>query len=220
MDRTATPLFTRRTLWLLVLSAALLTFTSLGLATALWWLGWARSDGSQEGVVELNAQPAPDFTLIDQNEQPVQLSELRGKVVVLTFLYTSCPDVCPLTAQKLATAFDLLEPSRQREVAILAVTVDPEQDTPARLRQYLDANRLSGKLTFLTGDRATLEQVWSSYGIGVMRQPLPDNPKVYTVGHTTVTYVIDKEGRQRVLLRDEEIAPQSLAERLAGLIEE
>jgi len=220
MNRTAAPILTRRTLWLLVISAAVLTLTSLGLATALWWLEETRTDSSQEGVVELDARPAPDFTLVDQDEQPVQLSALRGKVVVLTFLYTSCPDICPLTAQKLATAFDQLEPSQQREVAILAVTVDPEQDTPARLRQYLDANGLSGKLAFLTGDQSTLEQVWSAYGIGVMKQPLAGNPKAYTVGHTTVTYVIDKEGYQRVLLHDEAIVPQNLARRLAELIEE
>ncbi len=220
MERTATPLLSRRILWLLVLSAALLTLTSLGLATALWWLGWARSDGTQEDAVELDARPAPDFALVDQDERPVQLSALRGKVVVLTFLYTSCPDVCPLTAQKLKAAVERLKPEQQRTVAVLAVTVDPEQDTPARLRQYLDANGLSGTLTFLTGDQATLEQVWSSYGIGVMRQPLPDNPTAYTVGHTTVTYVIDKEGRQRLLLRDEEMEPERLAERLAGLIQE
>ena len=220
MNRTAVPILTRRTLWLLVISAAVLTLTSLGLATALWWLEETRTDSSQEGVVELDARPAPDFTLVDQDEQPVQLSALRGKVVVLTFLYTSCPDICPLTAQKLATAFDQLEPGQQREVAILAVTVDPEQDTPARLRQYLDANGLSGKLAFLTSDQSTLEQVWSAYGIGVMKQPLASNPKAYTVGHTTVTYVIDKEGYQRVLLHDEAIVPQNLARRLAELIEE
>jgi protein SCO1/2 len=220
MDRVATPFATRRTLWLLVLSAALLTVTSLGLSTLLWWVGWTRSDNRQEGLIELDARRAPDFALVDQDEQPVRLSALRGHVVVLTFLYTSCPDICPLTAHKLAATVERLPPAQQRVVTVLAVTVDPERDTPARLRQYLEANGLSGRLTFLTGDHSVLEQVWASYGIGVTKQPLADNSPVYTVGHISVTYVIDKDGRQRLLVRDDAIDPSRLAERLASLLAE
>jgi len=220
MDRAATPLTTRRALWLLVLSAALLTVTSLGLSTLLWWVSWTRSDSRQEGLIELDARPAPDLALLDQDEQPVRLSALRGHVVLLTFLYTSCPDVCPVTARKLAATVERLPPAQQRLLRTLAVTVDPERDTPARLRQYLQANGLRGKLTFLTGDRSALEPVWLSYGIRVTKQPLTENSQGYTVGHTTVTYVIDKDGRQRLLIRDDAIDPTQLAEYLASLLAE
>src|SRR5207245_9916824 len=86
--------------------------------------------GSHTGSV-----PAPNFSLIDQSGKQVSLSHFKGKPVVLTFLYTHCPDVCPLTAEKLHTVMQNLG-SNAQNVAVLAVSLDPKGDTPASVLNF------------------------------------------------------------------------------------
>jgi len=171
---------------------------------------------------DLRGVPAPDFQLVDHTGERVSLSDLRGKAVALTFLYTSCPDVCPLIAGKLGQVHDQL--GRQAgDAAFVAVTVDPERDDVPRLRQYLDAQELGGKMTFLTGERQELERVWAAYHIAVTRTPAgatgQNDTAAHEVGHTTVVYVIDKWGRERRLLR-EDFDPAALSRNLEILIRE
>ncbi len=159
--------------------------------------------GGTLNTLNLQEKPAPDFTLKDQDDGTVRLSEFRGKVVALTFLYTSCTDVCPIIANTFGQAYDKLGSANQK-AAFVAVTVDPERDTVQRIDQYLDGRGLRGKLIFLTGDRETLEKVWADYAIGVARTaPTPgtnggDNS--YDVTHTTAVYLIDAQGRERTLI--------------------
>lgn len=163
--------------------------------------------GSPTAVgTELGASPAPDFRLTNQFGEEVALSDLRGRVVVLTFLYTSCPDICPLTADKLGQVHDQLG-ERAREVVFVVVTVDPERDRVARVRQFLEAQRLGNKLLFLTGERPALEAVWAAYHIGVTRLPVASesvgSDGFYEVGHTDALYLIDRQGRERRLMRSD-----------------
>lgn len=155
---------------------------------------------------DMGGTPAPDFRLTNQDGQAVALADLRGKPVVLTFLYTTCPDICPLVASKLGQVHDRLG-DRARQVAFLAVTVDPERDSAARVRQYLQAQNLTGKLTFLIGERPALEAVWRAYFIGVRQEAAPTSaagrPGAYSVGHNDALYLIDKQGRERVLLHED-----------------
>lgn len=170
---------------------------------------------------DLGGTLAPDFRLTDQFGQDVALSDLRGRVVVLTFLYTSCPDVCPLIAGKLGQVHDRLG-QRADEVAFVVVTVDPERDTAPRVRQYLEAQRLVNKLTFLTGDHPAVEAVWKAYGIGVATVPLPGSASgggTYEVLHTDALYLIDRQGRERRLLRSG-VAPGDLLRSLEALLGE
>lgn len=171
----------------------------------------------------LGGDPAPDFALTDHRGRETSLSSLRGRVVVLTFLYTSCPDTCPLITTKLGQVHDRLG-EQARDVAFVAVTVDPERDDGPRLRQYLEAQRLDGRLLFLTGDRAALEAVWKAYHIGVSRAPPTpsDGSRSATSGeilHNDVLYLIDRAGRKRALLR-EDFAPAELVESLRVLLRE
>ncbi len=187
---------------LLVGAALLVVLTALVAAgLPLPFTGSPRAVGT-----ELGATPAPDFRLTNQFGEEVALSDLRGKVVVLTFLYTSCPDTCPLTASKLGQVHDQLG-ERAREVAFVVVTVDPERDRVARVRQFLEAQRLSNKLLFLTGERPALEVVWAAYHIGVTRLPVASRSVggdgFYEVGHTDVLYLIDRHGRMRRLMRSD-----------------
>src|SRR5207253_10854192 len=108
---------------------------------------------------------APDFTLTDgPTGQVVSLSALRGKVVLLTFLYTSCLDVCPLPAEVIRSARDRVGTSA-RDVAFIAFSVDPVGDTPSITRRFVAEHGLESTLRYLIGSQAALARVWQEYGI-------------------------------------------------------
>ncbi len=139
------------------------------------------------------------------------LSALRGQVVVLTFLYTNCPDVCPLTAEKLRAARDALG-DQATGVAFVAVSVDPARDTPQATRRFVEQHRLLGTLRFLIGDAASLRAVWTKYFIGAQAQS-------DLVSHNDAIYLIDRQGRERALVHSD-IEPATLARDLRTLLVE
>jgi protein SCO1/2 len=130
--------------------------------------------------------------------------------VVLTFLYSTCPDICPVISQKLRQAHEALGPDAAK-VALLVVSVDPERDTVEQLRGYTKAVGMTGRWHFLTGERDALARVWAAYGIGVF--PGPNG----AISHTDAIYLIDKEGRRRVLMRGE-LQPDELVSNLRILM--
>ncbi len=134
----------------------------------------------------------PDFALRDQHGSLVRLSAQRGKVVVLTFLYTHCPDLCPLTAVHIDEAVSRLGPRRTR-VSVLAVSVDPRRDTPAAVRRFVRSHRLGPQFHYLTGSRRILAPLWRKYDV-----------KSVSVGgadpdHTLYVLLLDRTGKTRVL---------------------
>ena len=136
---------------------------------------------------------APDFALTSQDRAEVTLGSLRGKVVAVTFIYTACPDVCPLLSDKLARVQDELGADFGPKVAFLSITVDPEHDTPEVLKEYaeaLDAD-LAG-WTFLTGTSAAVRDVAHRYGVAAA--PAADGQ----VDHTLLTTLVDRRGIMRV----------------------
>jgi protein SCO1/2 len=148
---------------------------------------------------ELGATEAPDFTLTDGvSGRAVTLSAQRGQVVALTFLYTTCPDVCPLTASRFRAAQDELQADASR-VTFIAVSVDPDRDTPEAVRVFSAAHGLATNWYYLVGGRAQLAPVWAAYGIGVQAGST-------TVAHNDAVYLIDRRGRERVLLHSEDLA--------------
>jgi len=157
------------------------------------------------GAVLTPAPAAYDFRLQDVNGQRVSLSSLHGKVVVLTFLYAHCPDVCPLIAESLHRAYGLLGPTAAN-AAFVAVSVDPKGDTVAAVRQFLQAHRVQGELTYLRGTFAELRPVWAHYYVGSDAQEVnPEaaaavKPAAGQVGHTAIVYVIDPSGKVRAFL--------------------
>jgi protein SCO1 len=154
---------------------------------------------------------APTFTLTDQHAHPVHLARLRGKVVLLTFLYTHCPDVCPLTAANLNTALHRLGP-RRKEVDVLAVSVDPVGDTPASVRSFIRLHRLLPEFHYLTGPRSKLVPIWDAYGVKAVR-----NGKDGGVDHTLYTMLIDQGGTARVLF-DTQARPATIAHDVRQLL--
>jgi protein SCO1/2 len=191
-----------------------------------------RAGGGEPRLIgtDLNRLPAPDFTLIDQRGQTVRLSDFRGKAVVLTFIYTHCPDVCPLIAENLRVVNELLPAEGRDDVVFLAVTIDPTRDTQASLQEFSERHRVADNSNWhaLRGDLATLEQVWRSYGIYPGASPAsPAHDRAIReagkpspeggIGHTDAIYLIDAEGRERVFLRSN-VDPATLAENLATLM--
>jgi protein SCO1/2 len=166
----------------------------------------------QPGLIgaDLGARPSPEFALADQTGQTVRLADLRGKAVALTFLYSSCPDTCPLLTAKLRQVHAALGADAAR-VALVAVSVDPERDTVEQVARYTAAMGMEGRWHFLTGGRDQLGPVWAAYGIGVM--PGPGG----MIGHTDALFVIDRQGRQRVLMRSD-LEPADLTANLRALL--
>ena len=146
---------------------------------------------------ELPAKDAPDFTLADGlTGQTVTLGSLRGNVVVLSFLYTRCPDVCPLTAALFRSAQKTM--GLDAPVRYVAVSVDPDGDTPAQVRSFSDAHDLGAGWHYLIGPRAQLQAVWASYGVGSFA-----DPSGMGVAHNDAIFVIDRKGRERELIHSD-----------------
>jgi len=154
---------------------------------------------TQLAGTDLGATDAPDFTLTDGvSGRTVTLSAERGKVVALTFLYTACPDVCPLTAARFKATQTELQGDASR-VTFIAVSVDPDRDTPQAVQAFSAARGLASNWHYLVGARAQLAPVWAAYGIGVQAGSS-------TVTHNDAVYLIDRSGRERVLLHSEDLA--------------
>jgi protein SCO1/2 len=137
--------------------------------------------------------PAPVFTLTDQDVRPVALHDLRGKVVAVTFIYTTCPDVCPMLTANMAQVQEDLGPAFGRSVAFLSITTDPDRDTPQVLKRYGEAFGADPQgWSFLTGDPALLASTGRRYGIFLSKRA--DGQ----IDHTLLTSLIDRKGRLRV----------------------
>ena len=151
-------------------------------------------------------QAAPDFTLVDGlSGTTVTLSAQQGKVVVLSFLYTHCPDVCPLTAEQFRQAQQKLTDAERDRTLFVAVSVDPRQDTPEAVQAFAKEHRLAGGFAFLIGPATQLQPVWKAYGIRTETEA--GNP---AVGHSDAIYLIDRQGRARVLTHSD-ITAEALA---------
>ena len=138
-----------------------------------------------------------DFHLTDHNGQPRKLADFRGKVVMMFFGYTHCPDVCPTTLTEMALLIKQLGKAGN-QVQVLFVTVDPSRDTPALLAQYMPA--FNPSFLGLYGDEATTAKVAKDFHIFYQKQPGADG-KQYTIDHSAGTYVFDKNGRLRLFMR-------------------
>lgn len=160
-----------------------------------------------------------DFALTDQFGQPLRLSDLKGQVVVLTFLYTACTDLCPLVTQKLRETVRLLAAEGKR-VTVLAVTVDPERDTVSRLADYSRQWGMLDRWRVLTGSAQQLEPVWRYYWVGEIRREAtgsPAAPAAYEVQHSSPVHLIDRKGRIRAVYGSD-FRPAELAADIEGLL--
>ena len=138
---------------------------------------------------------AHEIELTRANGSSFRLSEMRGKVVLLFFGYTSCPDVCPTTLAELKQALEKLGAENAKQVQVLFVTVDPKRDTPERIQEYVD--HFNQDFIGLSGTESNLANVWKNYG--VFRETVEDSSAAgYVVNHTARVTLIDQAGNMRV----------------------
>lgn len=144
---------------------------------------WQRLDANE---------PAPGFTLTDQDGRRVSLAALRGKVVVASFIYTECKDVCPVLPQILSRVDRFLKPEEIARTRFVGISIDPLRDTPEKLRAFMSAHALSPeRWTLLTGNAAELTRVAADYG--VVAKPDAAGELI----HNAVYVVIDGNGKLR-----------------------
>ncbi|MES2162033.1 MAG: SCO family protein [Pseudomonadota bacterium] len=140
---------------------------------------------------------AQDFALTDHNGKPRTLADFKGKVVLMFFGYTQCPDVCPTTMAEMAAAMKELGPQAD-QVQVLFVTVDPERDTQQLLAEYVPA--FDKRFLGLYGTAEQTAAVGKEFKVFYAKVP-GKTPGSYTMDHTAASYVFDKQGKIRLLVR-------------------
>ena len=161
----------------------------------------ASSSSGFDGALLPSGVDAPNFTLTDQRGRRVSLRQFRGRVVILSFLSSTCPPTCPLIAQQIRGALDELG----RPVPTLITSANPMADTPAAVRRFLGEASLTGRVEYLTGSRAELQKVWRAYNIVPSQLANANSP------HAASVLLIDRAGQERDLFQVEELTPEALA---------
>lgn len=133
-----------------------------------------------------------EFTL-ESFDGPVSLEQLRGKVVLIFFGYTSCPDICPTTLAVLSKVFSKLEAQELERVTALFVTLDPERDTPDLMKKY--TGYFHANIIGVTGDKRVIDKFTEDYGVAYARNEDAGSTLGYTISHTIDVLVVDQEGR-------------------------
>ena len=148
---------------------------------------------------------APAFALRDQDGRLTGPTRMRGHWYVVAFLYTHCPDVCPVIASNLGVAL-----RRLPDLRVLAVSVDPKGDTPASVKAFLRNHNLPPRFRYVTGTRAELAPVWARYHVAATAGPKP------IVSHSSFELLVDPQGRERVLY-DAQVQASDVARDVAAL---
>ncbi len=160
--------------------------------------------GSFAGATRPPDIPPADFAVRDENGRMLRLSDLRGKPVVVTFLYTTCDDTCPVTLQQIRIALDDLG----HDVPVVAVSVDPANDTPRRARSFALEQSMQGRMRWALGSAKKLQRIWKAYGI---------QPQTANAEHSASTVLLDAGGVQRVGFATSVLTPEGLAHDIALL---
>ena len=176
---------TARSVRMLVVSAAFLAGLVLCFAVVLLVTGRVSTPGAQQ--IAMIGGP---FKLTDQNGKEVTDQDLKGRPFLVFFGFTHCPDVCPTTLFEVSEIMRALGPDADRARAVF-ITVDPERDTPTVMKDYMSS--FDPHLTGLTGDPAALAAVGKAYRVYFKKVPLDQGG--YTMDHTAIVYLMDKDGR-------------------------
>lgn len=167
------------------------------LGALLLWLvyGWQPTNepGSAHEALGLATEPAGGDFRLQSAAGPVRLSDFRGKVVLIYFGYTWCPDVCPTNLAIIALALQQLTVEERNRVQVLFISVDPERDTPGRLHTY--TRHFHPNILGLTGSEAAIERAARRYGAAYRRAGQSGSAMGYAVDHSSYVYVIDPGGR-------------------------
>jgi protein SCO1 len=164
-----------------------------------------RADFAAQGLLSPVA-PAPPLALRNYLGQPVNIDSYRGKAVLVTFLYTHCPDICPLIASNLRVAQNLMGPAVASKAQIVIVSVDPRGDTPKAVASFLARHELTGRAQYLIGSAHELGRVWKAWGVGSER----DSQQPEFINHSGLIYGITGSGK-RITIYSATFQPAEIA---------
>jgi protein SCO1/2 len=145
-------------------------------------------------AAEVLTPPAatPPLSLKNYLGQRVNIDSYKGKAVLVTFLYTNCPDVCPLIASNLRVAQNLMGPKTAAKAEVIAVSVDPTGDTPKAVARFLARHEMTGRMQYLVGSAHELAKVWKAWGVGSEK----DAKQPQFVNHSGLIYGITGSGKR------------------------
>lgn len=157
------------------------------------------------------------FSLVDHTGTRVSQDDFRGKPTLYYLGFSFCPDICPMALQRMAAALSLLGPDAGRFNKVF-ISVDPERDTPQALAAYVETPAFPQGLRGLTGTRQEVEAAQRSFKSGATVEPDPDSAAAYTIAHTSIIYLFDKDGRLKSFFPDA-VSPEDMAACLGAHLE-
>ncbi len=173
---------------MLMASLAVLALAAATLGAARWL-----TPAPEQAQAPAEVQIGGPFTLVDQNGRAVTDEEFRGRLMLVYFGYTYCPDVCPLGLTAIATAMDELPAEDRDQVVPVFITVDPGRDTPSVMKDYV--GQFSPQLVGLTGSQEQIDAAVRAYRVYASRSSADTGDGDYLVDHSTFTYLMDRDGR-------------------------
>jgi protein SCO1/2 len=150
---------------------------------------------SYNGSLLSPAKPTPPLSLRNYLGEVVNINQYRGKAVLVTFLYTNCPDVCPIITSNLRVAQNLMGAAVAAKAQVIAVSVDPRGDTPKAVAAFLARHEMTGRMKYLIGSAQQLGQVWKAWGVGSER----DAQQPQLVNHSGLIYGVSASGKMTTL---------------------
>jgi len=153
------------------------------------------SSSSFIGSVATPLKPAPPLQLHNYLGNTVNIANYRGKAVLITFLYTNCPDVCPLITANLRVALSMMSAQQVAKTLIIAVSVDPRGDTPKAVAAFLKRHGMTGRMQYLIGSAPELAHVWKEWNVGSEQ----DAQQPQLVNHSGLVYGISASGKLTTL---------------------
>lgn len=162
-------------------------------------------DGGYQGSLMPPNVPLADFSLSDESGKPISLDDFKGSPVLVTFLYTDCKDVCPVTAQQIRGAMDSLG----RDVPVVAITSDPPNDTPQKVKKWLALQHLQGRMHWALGTPAEVQATWQDWGVA---------GQTNKSDHSAYVFVLDRDGKRCVSWPTSHLTPEGLTHDLRLLL--
>jgi protein SCO1/2 len=193
-------------LWLLLILVIAGGTAALTIGTSNSTLALAKNASFQAEGVLSPVTPAPALALHNYLGQPVNIDQYRGRAVLVTFLYTNCPDICPLITSNLRVAQNLMGRAVAAKAQIIAVSVDPRGDTPQAVAAFLARHGMTGRMQYLIGSARELARVWKAWGVGSER----DVQQPQFVNHSGLVYGITASGK-RLTVYSASFRPEQIA---------
>jgi protein SCO1/2 len=190
---------------LLVLVAGAVALVSIGGTNSRASAAARAANFDAEGILS-PVSAAPALALRNYKGEPVNIDAYRGKAVLVTFLYTNCPDICPLITSNLRVAQNLMGTSVSSKAQIIAVSVDPKGDTPQAVAAFLARHGMTGRMQYLIGSAKELARVWKAWGVGSER----DAQQPQFVNHSGLVYGVTGSGK-RLTVYSASFRPEQIA---------